>query len=336
MPKAYAIDAFGLERLKLTDWPAEPLPFGHVRIGIEAVSLNRRDLLLVEGRYAPRLRLPAIPCSDAAGRILETGEGCGRWAPGDPVIAHMFPDWLAGTPSEEALRSALGGRFRPGTLRTEIVLPEAAVLPIPAHLTMPEAATLPCAALTAWAALAKFARLRPGQTVLTQGTGGVSVFALQFAKLFGATVVATSSTPEKLDRLRGLGADFVVNHRDGQWAETARGHVGGAFDVIVEVVGDLDTAVRAVRPGGMVAVIGLLSGNKSEVTLPLVVMRQVALQGVTCGSAEDVRDMLAAISAAGLRPVISDVFPFGRVHDAFIAMREGSHFGKIVVDVTAD
>jgi NADPH:quinone reductase-like Zn-dependent oxidoreductase len=336
MPKAYAIDAFGLERLKLTDWPAEGLPFGHVRIGVEAVSLNRRDLLLVEGRYAPRLRLPAIPCSDAAGRILETGEGCGRFAPGDAVVAHMFPDWLAGTPSAEALRSALGGPVRQGTLRTEIVLPQAAVLPVPAHLTMQEAATLPCAALTAWAALAKFARLRPGQTVLTQGTGGVSVFALQFAKLFGATVVATSSSPDKLARLRDLGADFVVDYRrDDKWSETARAHVGGAFDLIVEVVGDLDTAVRAVRPGGMVAVIGVLSGNKSELTLPLVVMRQVALQGVTCGSAEDVCDMLAAIGAAKLRPVISDVFPFSRVHDAFVAMHAGSHFGKIVVDVTA-
>jgi NADPH:quinone reductase-like Zn-dependent oxidoreductase len=334
MPKAYAIDAFGLDRLNLTDWPAEPLPFGHVRIGIEAVSLNRRDLLLVEGKYAPRLRLPAIPCSDAAGRILEVAEGCGRLAAGDRVIAPMFPDWLAGTPGPEALRSALGGPIRQGTLRTEIVLPETGVLPIPGHLTAQEAATLPCAAITAWTALAKFARLRPGQTVLTRGTGGVSIFALQFAKLFGATVVATSSTPDKLARLRALGADFVVDYRqDANWAETARLHVGGAFDLVVDVVGDPETAIRSVRPGGMVALIGVLSGTKAEVTLPLVVMRQVALQGVTCGSAEDVRDMLAAITAAKLRPVISDVFRFSRVHDAFKAMRDGSHFGKLVVDV---
>ena len=210
------------------------------------------------------------------------------------------------------------------------------MLPIPAHLTVQEAATLPCAALTAWAALAKFGDLRPGRTVLLQGTGGVSIFALQFAKLLGATVVATSSSPEKLARLTELGADFVVDYRrDAGWAETARNHVGGAFDLVVEVVGDLDTSIRSVRPGGMVAVIGVLSGNKAEITLPLVVMRQVALQGVTCGSAEDLRDMLAAITAAKLRPVISDVFPFARVHDALIAMRDGSHFGKIVIDVRA-
>jgi NADPH:quinone reductase-like Zn-dependent oxidoreductase len=338
MVKAYAVDGgFGLDRLALRDWPAEALPYGHVRVGIEAVSLNRRDLLLVEGKYAPRLRLPAIPCSDAAGRIVEIAEGATRFAPGDRVLAHMFPDWLAGAPSSEALRSALGGPVRQGTLRTEIVLPEAAVLPIPPHLATQEAATLSCAALTAWAALAKFGNLRPGRTVLLQGTGGVSIFALQFAKLLGATVVATSSSADKLARLTGLGADFVVDYRhDPNWADAARKHVGGAFDLVVEVVGELDTSIRSVRPGGMVAVIGVLSGNKSEITLPLVVMRQVALQGVTCGSAEDLRDMLAAVTAAKLRPVISDVFPFSRVHDALIAMRDGAHFGKIVIDVTAE
>lgn len=336
MTKAYALtDGFGLDRLALVDWPDEPLPHGHVRITIEAVSLNRRDLLLVEGKYAPRLRFPAIPCSDAAGRIAEVAPGS-RFAVGDRVVAHMFPDWLAGTPTAEALRASLGGPARQGTLRTDIVLPEATVLRIPVHLDAREAATLPCAAITAWAATAKFGHLRPGRTVLIQGTGGVSIFALQFAKLLGATVVATSSSAEKLERLRALGADAVLDYRnDPGWPEKARALTDGGFDLVVEVVGgeSLDTAIRLLRPGGMVAVIGQLAGNTAQVTLPLVVMRQVALQGVTCGSLEDFRDMLAAIVAAKLKPVISNVIPFARAHEAFAVMRDGGHFGKIVVEL---
>jgi len=249
-------------------------------------------------------------------------------------VAQMFPDWPSGNPSSEALRSALGGPVRQGTLATEIVLPETALLPVPDFLTATEAATLPCAALAAWTAVKKFGATGPGRSVLTQGTGGVSIFALQFAKLLGATVVATSSSQEKLARLRALGADAVVDYRaDANWAETARQHVGGAFDLVVDVVGDLDTSIRSVRPGGMVALIGVLAGPKAELTLPLVVMRQVALQGVTCGSYEDFADMLGTIAAEKLRPVISHVVPFARAPEAFAAMRDGSHFGKIVVEI---
>jgi NADPH:quinone reductase-like Zn-dependent oxidoreductase len=337
MAKAYALaDGFGLDRLRLTDWPAEPLTDGHVRIAIEAVSLNRRDLLLVEGRYAPRLRMPAIPCSDAAGRVIETGPGCTRFAVGDRVVAHMFPDWLSGTPTAEGLRASLGGPVRQGTLRSEIVLPETTLLAVPTYLDAREAATLPCAALTAWSAIARFGAVGPGSSVLVQGTGGVSVFALQFAKQRGATVVATSSHPDKRARLTALGADAVVDYRDPNWGEIAKRHVDGVFDLIVEVAGEIDTVLRMVRPGGMVALIGVLSGGTARITLPLVVMRQVALQGVTCGTWEDFRDMLAAMTQAELRPVISDAIPFARAHDAFIAMREGRHFGKIVIDVAVN
>jgi NADPH:quinone reductase-like Zn-dependent oxidoreductase len=335
VPEGYALTGeFGLDRLACVDWPPEKLPEGHVRIAIEAVSLNRRDLLLVEGVYAPRLRMPAIPCSDAAGRVTECGDGVTRFAVGDHVVAHMFPDWLAGTPSAEALRASLGGPVRQGTLRREIVLPERTVLRFPAFLSAAEAATLPCAALTAWAAVMKFGAARPGRSVLVQGTGGVSLFALQFARMVGATVVATSSHADKLEKLNALGADAVVNYRaDPDWAERARQHVGGAFDLVIDVAGDLDTSIRSVRPGGMVASIGVLAGARSEITLPLVVMRQVTLQGVTCGSYEDFCDMLAAITAAKMRPVISHTVPFRRAHDAFKAMRDGAHFGKIVVEM---
>jgi len=312
--QAYAlVGGFGLDRLRLMDWPVKTVPEGCVRVAVEAVSLNRRDLLLVEGKYAPRLRLPAIPCSDAAGRVAEVGPGCTRLARGDRVVVHMFPGWLSGPPTSEALRSALGGPLSQGTLRTDLVVPEAAVLAVPAFLTAKEAATLPCAALTAWTAVAKFGAVGTGHSVLVQGTGGVSIFALQFAKLLGATVVATSSSPSKLIRLRQMGADAVVDYcGDANWAESARLQVGGAFDLVIDVAGDLDTSIRLVRPGGMVAVIGVLARTTAEIPLPLVVMRQVALQGVTCGSLQDFRDALAAIAAAELRPVISDVFPFSR------------------------
>jgi NADPH:quinone reductase-like Zn-dependent oxidoreductase len=224
MAKAYALaNGFGLDALSLVEWPAEAVPHGHVRLAIEGVSLNRRDLLLVEGKYAPRLRFPAIPGSDAAGTVTEVGAGCTRWGPGDRVVAHMFPDWLAGTPSAAALRGALGGPVRQGTLRAEMVLPEAALLPIPAGLSTREAATLPCSGLAAWAAVVKFGRVRAGRSVLLQGTGGVSIFALQFAKMLGATVVATSSAPEKLARLTGLGADFVVDYARDEIGRTPRG-----------------------------------------------------------------------------------------------------------------
>ena len=334
MAKAYALsDGFGLDKLRLVDWPAEPLPDGHVRVAIDAVSLNRRDLLLVQGTYAPRLRRPAIPCSDMAGRVIEVGRGANRFRVGDRVVAHMFPDWLSGTPTAEGLRASLGGPVRQGTLRQEIVLPESTLLAVPTYLDAREAATLPCAALTAWSAIAKFGAVGPGTSVLIQGTGGVSVFALQFAKARGATVVATSSHAEKRERLTALGADHVLDYRDPNWGEIAKRHVGGAFDLIVEVAGEIDTALRMVRPGGMVGLIGVLGSPTAQVTLPLVVMRQVALQGVTCGSWEDFRDMLAAMTAAQMRPVISDVFPFARAHDALIAMHDGRHFGKIVIDV---
>lgn len=334
---AYALtEGFGLDRLRRVDWPAERVPFGHVRVAVQAVSLNRRDLLLVEGTYAPRLRMPAVPCSDAAGVVTETGEGCTRLAVGDRVVAHMFPDWIAGPPSTETLRSSLGGTVRQGTLRREIVLPEATLLKVPEHLDVREAATLPCAALTAWAAVAKFGKARPGRTVLVQGTGGVSIFALQFAKLLGAAVVATSSSEARLARLRALGADAVVNYReDPKWWETARAHTERGFDLVVEVAGgeSLDRAIRITRVGGTVAAIGVLAGRDASITLPLVVMRQIAVQGVTCGSLADFHDMLAAIEVARLRPVISDVFPFARVPDAFAALRKGAHFGKIVIEL---
>jgi NADPH:quinone reductase-like Zn-dependent oxidoreductase len=334
MAKAYALrDGFGLDRLTLTDWQAEPLLEGHVRVAIDAVSLNRRDLLLVQGTYAPRLRMPAVPCSDTAGRVVETGPGASRFKVGDRVVAHMFPDWLSGTPTAEALRASLGGPVRQGTLRQEIVLPETTLLAAPPYLDAREAATLPCAALTAWSAIAKFGAVGPGASVLIQGTGGVSVFALQFAKLRGATVVATSSQPEKRERLTALGADHVLDYRDPNWGEIAKRYVGGAFDLIVEVAGEVDTALRMVRPGGMVGLIGVLGNPTAQVTLPLVVMRQVALQGVTCGTWEDFGDMLAAMTVVQMRPIISNEFPFARAHDALVAMRDGTHFGKIVIDV---
>ncbi len=336
MSQAYAlIDGFGLDKLQCIDWPREPLQPGEARVSIEAVSLNRRDVLLVEGVYAPRLHFPAIPCSDAAGRIVEVAPGSARQI-GERVVAHMFPLWRDGRPTSEKLRSGLGGIANQGTLRTEMVLPEDILRPIPAHLDARSASTLPCAALTAWSAVAKFGQVGPDSRVLVQGTGGVSLFALQFAKLRGAFVVATSSRPEKMDKLRALGADVVLDYTDPGWADAAKRSTEDGFDLIVEVAGgaDLDGTLRLVRPGGMVAVIGVLSGARAQLTLPLVLMRQVSMQGVTCGSLVDFDAMLADIEWHRLFPVVSDVFSFADARTALQAMSGNAFFGKIVVEAS--
>lgn len=333
MSEAWAlVDGFGLDKLQRVSWPREELKPGEARIAVDAVSLNRRDVLLVDGVYAPRLRFPAIPCSDVAGHILEAAPGSSRKV-GERVVAHMFPLWLGGRPTSEKLRSGLGGIGNQGTLRSEMVLPEAILRPIPAHLDAREASTLPCAALTAWSAVAKFGEVGPDSRVLIQGTGGVSLFALQFAKQRGAFVVATSSKADKMAKLTALGADVVLDYTDPAWIEAAKKHTDDGFDLIVEVAGgaDLDGTLRLVRPGGMVAVIGVLSGARTQLTLPLVLMRQVTMQGVTCGSLADFDAMLAEIGQHALRPVVSDIFGFGDARAALAAMSGNKFFGKIVV-----
>ena len=326
---------FGIDKLRLEERPRREPGHGEARVRIEWISLNRRDLLLVEGVYNPRQMLPIIPCSDGAGVIEATGAGCERVEVGDSVAIHFFPGWLAGAPDMAKLATALGGGpGGDGVLQQRIVISEQALVRLPPGISSEFGSTLPCAALTAWSAVVVHGGVGPGSVVVTQGTGGVSLFALQFAKMLGARVVATTSSEAKAGKLAELGADAIINYRDEpDWTRRAR-ELADAVDLIVEVGGaeTLDASLRLIRPGGTIALIGVLTGAKASINLPLAVMRQVRLQGVTCGHRENFQDMLRAIAAKGLDPVISHRFRFSQAREAFRCMAENAHVGKIVIE----
>ena len=324
--------SFGLDNLKLRErQPDEPGP-GEVRLRIKAVSLNRRDLMLVQGTYNPRQKLPCVPCSDGAGVIEAVGPGCRTVKTDDRAVLHFFTGWAGGEPTTERLGTALGGPAGDGTLRDTIVVPESAVLRLPESVSTEAASTLPCAALTAWAALVDHAHVAPGDTVLVQGTGGVALFALQFAKLMGARVIATTSSDAKAARLAELGADTVLRRDDPDWPRQARDAANGRIDTIIELGGEsLGTSLRLIRSGGIIALIGVLGGGTTSIPLPLAVMRQVRLQGVTCGPFDSFAAMLRAIDRHGIDPVISHRFAIEESRAAFEAMEQERHVGKIVI-----
>ena len=338
MTKAWALHrAFGIGNLRSEERPKPEPGYGQVRIRVQAVSLNRRDLLLVEGVYNPRQLLPVVPCSDGAGIVEAVGPGCKQLKVGDRVAAHIFPDWIAGEPTQAKLATALGGQGGDGTLQETLVQLEGGFVRLPDAISIETAATLPCAALTAWSAVVEMGRVRPGSVVVTHGTGGVALFALQFAKMLGARVIATTSGDDKAAELRRLGADAVVNYRnEPDWGRRARDLAEGPIDLIVEVGGadTLDASLRLVRPGGTIALIGVLTGSKASIALPLAVMRQVRLQGVTCGDRETFERMLRGISLRGIDPVISHRFPLSRAPEAFTCMKANAHTGKIIIDLS--
>ena len=328
------LSGFGLGNLRIVERPPPQPGHGEVRVRVRAVSLNYRDILLVRGVYNPRQTFPVVPCSDAAGVVDAVGPGVSAWQPGDRVVNSFFPGWPAGGPTPTALASGLGSPGD-GVLAEYRIFPAGALVRTPDHLSDAEAATFPCAGVTAWSAIVALGGTRPGDTVLVQGTGGVSVFALQFAKLCGARVVATSSSDEKLARAAALGADHGINYTAvPDWGTAARAWAGGpGLDHIVEVggAGTLEQSVRAVRPGGTISLIGVLSGPAPSLNLPLVVMRQVRLQGVTVGPTSELEAMLRAVAQSQLRPVVGAQVPFDHLHDAFRLMERGGHFGKVVV-----
>jgi NADPH:quinone reductase-like Zn-dependent oxidoreductase len=332
--RAWTIPSFGIDNLQLTDRP-EPTPGpGQVVVAVRAVSLNYRDLLIVRGQYNPRMVLPRIPCSDAAGEVVAVGPGVGRVAVGDLVCGTFMQKWVAGRLTDTAARSALGGDID-GVLVERVLLAEEGVVKYPAHLTAEEASTLPCAALTAWHALA-VGGLRAGETVLLQGTGGVSTFALQIARQFGARVLITSGSDDKLARAVQMGASAGVNYRTTpDWDKWARSQTGGVgVDHIVEVggAGTLERSFKAVRTGGHIALIGVLAGAGSVNPMP-VVMRSLTVRGIFVGSREMFEDMNRAVELHQTRPVIDRVFDFKEYPAALRHLESGAHFGKVVVRV---
>jgi NADPH:quinone reductase-like Zn-dependent oxidoreductase len=329
-------DYEGIDRLSLVERP-EPRPgLKEVLVKVRAASLNYRDLLIIRGLYSRNLPLPLIPLSDCAGEVVATGGGVSRVKPGDRVAGIFMQAWISGGATEDKARSALGGAID-GVLAEEVVFSEEGVVPLPEHLSFEEAATLPCAGVTAWHAVIEQG-VKPGQTVLVLGTGGVSLFALQFATTAGARVIVTSSSDEKLARAFAMGASEGINYRaTPDWEKRVREITGGrGVDCVVEVGGSgtLARSLKAVRMGGLISLIGVLTGGAGEVNPMPAIMKAVRLQGIFVGSREMFESMNRAIEAHRFRPVVDRVFPFEEAREAYRYLESGAHFGKVVLRVS--
>lgn len=335
--KLYRLHQPGIDALALSEEDVPRPGPGQALVRVHATSLNYRDLMTVSGRYARGAPLPGlVPLSDGAGEVIEVGPGVTRVAAGDRVAGIFMQRWIAGRITPDASASALGGAIH-GMMAQYVALDAEGLVHIPPHLTYEEAATLPCAAVTAWHALAEHARTRAGETVLVQGTGGVSIFALQFARLFGARVIATSSSDDKLARALALGASDGINYRTTpEWQDEAVALTGGAgVDEIVEVggAGTFARSLAAVRLGGSISLIGVLTGA-AEVNPTGIMRKSLSVRGIYVGSREMFEDMNRAIAAHRLHPVIDRVFPFADAKAAFRHMEAAGHFGKIVIQHT--
>ncbi len=335
--RTFRFESFGLDRLHAveTDVP-EPGP-GEVRVEVKALSLNYRDILVVEGAYNPKLRLPATPVSDAAGVVRAVGENVEAVKVGDEVVSVFVSGWLSGPFRDSYVKTTLGTPG-PGMAAEQVVLPAAAVLAKPAHLDFAQASTLVCAYLTAWSCLVTEAGFDPSgavdKTVLTLGTGGVSVAALQLAKLMGCRVAITSSDDDKLARAKQLGADFTVNYRsEPEWAKAVAQWSDGGADLVIDTAGreTLPHSLRAVKGGGTIAVLGALTGLDAELNTGLVMMRRIRLAGVLVDSRAAFQQMLRFVERHSLEPVVDRTEPFERLPEALAEMKKGSHFGKLVL-----
>lgn len=334
--KTYEFTNFGLENLRIVGHDV-PKPNAHeVLLKIHAVSLNFRDLLFKNGLYNPRAKFPAVPIADAAGEVVEIGDGVTKWKVGDRVTNIYAPGWIDGEITAQKNKVTYGDGALQGVLTEYRTFDENTLVRIPNHLSYEEASTLPIAAVTAWNALAVSGNLKAGETVLTQGTGGVSIFAIQFAKLFGAKVLATSSSDEKLAKTQKLGADEIINYKKREdWDVAAReltGKIG--VDHVVEVggIGTMSRSIRAVRSGGHIAAIGILT-TAGDLNLTPILMKAIRIQGIFVGSRAMFEQTYRAIELAKLEPVIDKVFAFEDASAAFEHLENGSHFGKVVIKV---
>ncbi len=331
-------DSFGLENLKQNERTVpEMIGDNEVLVRLTATSLNYRDYLMVIGKYNPRQKLPLVPCSDGAGIVESVGKNVQKWRKGDRVLPIFAQGWMDGSPDLESLRTTLGGP-NDGCLSEYGVFAESGLVKTPDHLTDAQAATLGCAGLTAYNAVVRFGGIEPGSSVLCLGTGGVSLFALQFAKTMGAKVIITSSSEEKLERAKQLGADETINYSTkSNWEREVRKYTDkkGA-DLIVEVggAGTLSKSMMCVRPYGTIALIGVLAGGESNLSLYPILMQGVKVQGVIVGSKNDFEKMNQAISHNKIIPVVDRSFSWEEVPQAFEYLQSGKHFGKVAIQWT--
>ena len=324
----------GLENLKLTDTENPSPKDNEVLLKVHASSLNYHDLMVALGLIPTEDK--RVPLSDAAGEILEVGKDVSKWTVGDKVMSMCFPNWVSGPPKYNLL--SFIGDNQDGYATELISIPESAITKIPSNLNFKEAATLPCAGLTAWRALVDEGRLKSGETVLVQGTGGVSVFALQLAKTFGATVIATSSSEEKLEKLKSLGADHLINYKaHPEWGkEVLKITNNEGVDHVVEVggAGTFSESVRCTKLAGHIALIGVLSGpSVSEIILPRIFLKQIRLSGIAMANQDSQIAMIDYLDKNEIKPEISDSFDLKDLGAAFQHQIDNKHFGKISIDI---
>lgn len=329
---------WGFDNLRLSTRPEPKAGPGQVVIAMRMAALNARDLIVPDRGYGRATgELPLIPVSDGVGEVVEIGTGVTRVAVGDRVCPTYFQNWTSGEPTPARFASALGGPLD-GVMADLMCLSEHGVVRVPEYLGDAEAATLPCAALTAWSAIVTHGQTRAGDRVLIQGTGGVALFALAFAKLQGAHVTVISSSDDKLEQVREMGADETLNYRETpDWARASRAITAdrGGYDNIIELGGaaTLPLSLRAIRPGGTLSMIGVLTGLNIEASLGPIVARQVRLQGVTVGHRDGFEAMLAAMAQHQMRPVLGQSFAFEELVEAMKHVRTGDHFGKTLIRI---
>lgn len=324
-------DRFGLDSLKLAERPDPSAGPGQVVLKMKAFSINYRDLLVVNGVGRWRPPLGRVPLSDSVGIVSAVGKGVSRVKLGDRVAPTFYPKWLQGRVAAEKMGHALGGASADGVLAEYTLLDESGLVHVPAHLSDEEAAALPCAGVTAWSALLTFGDITPGDSVVVLGTGGVSIFALQFARLLGARVIVTSSSDQKLARAKELGAAAFINYKTTpDWPKAVMELTDGVgADHVVDTVGDLKQSIAAVRLGGTVAFLGLLIGMTSEIDLVTFMGKSAHVQAIDVGSREMFEAMNKAIQFHAMRPVVDRVFGFFQLPEALTYLREARHFGKV-------
>jgi NADPH:quinone reductase-like Zn-dependent oxidoreductase len=326
----------GVEGLKAADAPMASPGAGQALVRVHAVALNYRDLLVISGMYPGSLPLPLVPTSDGAGEVTAVGPGVDRVKIGDRVAGTFFEGWASGRLTEPDMATARGGATQ-GMLAEYVLSSAGALVGIPDHLSFEEAATLPCAAVTAWHALFEVDPLRPGETVLVLGTGGVSIFALQFAVMAGAQVIVTSSSDQKLERARGLGATTTINYKKApNWEIAVREATGGiGVDRVIEVggPGTFQKSLASLRMGGRLSVIGVLTGFSGGVEIVPILVGSLHVDGIYVGSREMFESMNQAIARTKMSPVIDRVFSFADAPAAYEHLRSGAHFGKVVIRI---
>jgi NADPH:quinone reductase-like Zn-dependent oxidoreductase len=327
--------AFSIDALQMAQVPRPRAKPGEIVLKVIAASLNYRDLSIVTGAYFPDLALPYVPASDCVGTVVELGEGVTRFALGDRVIPCYIQGWRDGLLTQEQRKTKTLGAPMTGVLQDYVAVPAEDAVAAPAGLSDEEAATMPIAALTAWHCL-QTGGVAAGKTVLTQGTGGVALFALQFAKALGARVVALTSTPEKAEMLRAMGADHVVNYRETpNWAAAVRAATGGkGVEIVVETTGHtLSQSLDACAFNGFVGIIGFVGGTEATVSIRQIIGPKIRMEGIVVGSRAMMETMMQAIGALGIRPIIAGRYPLAQAAEAFRALKAAENPGKIIINL---